>query len=385
MSYLKPAIVVAAYNRERSLSRLLSMLLVAEYPEGEVVPLVISIDGGGAEEVVRAANDFEWPFGDKKVIAHSKNLGLRQHILRCGDLTARYGAIIMLEDDLGLSRFFYEYTLQALNKFSDEEEIAGISLYKHLINVNCGSRFEPMDNGLGYYYMQFAQSWGQIWTREQWSGFRQWYDVEKNRTKKLDIPKFVANWPESSWLKYYISYLVDQKKYFVYPMRSLTTNFSDAGTHVNVSNNMFQVPLAECLPSILALKGREVLRYDAYFEMEGHSYAVLALGSLANGLVSDLYGIRDLSVYAPEQKILTIRPSGRVYASYGLYFKPRELNVLYAASGSQIFLTEVQDIEGVFAPESRGYYDYVYEGMFRGWRSLASIVLGLIKTRIFRR
>ena len=385
MSALTPAIVVAAYDRVHSLSRLLAMLLTAEYPKNAVVPLVISIDGGGAEGVVHIANAFKWPFGEKKVIVHPNNLGLREHILCCGDLTEQFGAIIMLEDDLGLSKFFYQYTLQALNRFSDDEEIAGISLYKHLINVNCGSKFEPMDNGLGYYYMQFAQSWGQVWTKAHWRGFRQWYDVEENRTKKLDIPQFVAGWPESSWLKYYIRYLVDHRKYFVYPMQSLTTNFSDAGTHVSASNNMFQVPLAEYLPNVSVSLGGEALRYDAYFELEALSYRAVGFDMLTHSVVSDLYGIRDLSGYAPEQKILTIRPTRRVNASYGLQLKPRELNVVYAVSGSQIFLTEVKDVECPLVSANEAYQDYVYEGMFRGWRSLASIIRGLIKSKLSRR
>ena len=155
-----PAIVVAAYSRPKSLERLLGMLNHGSYPREASIPLVVSIDGGGADVVKAIANSFEWMHGVKKVIFHDRNLGLREHILRCGDLTEQYGAIIMLEDDLGVSPFFYEYTLQALRQFSEEEDIAGISLYKHLINVNCSSVFEPMDNGLGTFICSFRNHGG---------------------------------------------------------------------------------------------------------------------------------------------------------------------------------------------------------------------------------
>ena len=94
-----PAIVVVTYNRPDSLMRLLGSLTKARYPVG--VPLIISIDGGDNREkqVVKIAEEFPWPHGKKEVICHEKNLGLRKHILSCGDLTERYDSVIVLEDD----------------------------------------------------------------------------------------------------------------------------------------------------------------------------------------------------------------------------------------------------------------------------------------------
>ena len=100
-----PAIVVVTYNRPDSLTRLLGSLSKARYPDG--VPLVISIDGGGNRErkVVKTAEEFPWPHGKKKVICHEKNLGLREHILSCGDLTERYDSEILLGIDIPLKRY----------------------------------------------------------------------------------------------------------------------------------------------------------------------------------------------------------------------------------------------------------------------------------------
>ena len=83
-SYL-PAIVTVGYNRPAALERLLHSLTKAHYPEG--VPLIISIDYGADnhQEVMKVAQKFVWTYGEKRVIAHEKNLGLRPHILSCGE------------------------------------------------------------------------------------------------------------------------------------------------------------------------------------------------------------------------------------------------------------------------------------------------------------
>lgn len=379
-----PAIVVAAYSRPLSLSRLFSMLLAAKYPAHVRVPLIISIDGGGDGEVVRIANEFDWPYGEKEVIAHSKNLGLREHILSCGDLTERYGAIVMLEDDLGVSKFYYEYTLQALKHFSGDVNIAGLSLYKHLINVNCGSRYDPLDNGLGYFYMQFAQSWGQIWTHDQWAGFRNWYHVESNRTKELDIPEFVENWPESSWLKHYTRYLVDEKKYFVYPMRSLSTNFSDSGTHVSRQDNSYQVPLAEYSPILRPAAGESAVAYDAYFEITPKSFFALTDGRLGDGLVIDLYGVRNLSSYHDEQLVLTVRECHEYEKSNSFRLKPREMNVLLDLPGEGIFLAKCGQVKVISEVEAIAR-EFDYDKKWLGMSNMIRLIVLTITRRLFGR
>ena len=86
-----PTVVVVAYEREHTLARLLRSLLAARYPAGQGTRLIISIDHSERQKVVRLAEEFVWPFGPKEIIRHPARLGLREHVLRCGDLarTAR--------------------------------------------------------------------------------------------------------------------------------------------------------------------------------------------------------------------------------------------------------------------------------------------------------
>ena len=122
------AIVVVAYNRPDALLQLLHSLNKVDY-EGHSVPLIISIDYSGKDDTYRAAEAFEWSYGDKKIIRHSENLGLKKHVLSCGDLVKDYDAVIILEDDLLVSPSMYSYAWRAVEKYKDDENIAAISLY----------------------------------------------------------------------------------------------------------------------------------------------------------------------------------------------------------------------------------------------------------------
>ena len=79
------------------------------------------------------AEDFQWRFGEKEVRIAEKHLGLKAHLLRCGDLTSEFGSIILLEDDLLVSPVFYSFVLEASVFYKGQKNIAGISLYKYEI------------------------------------------------------------------------------------------------------------------------------------------------------------------------------------------------------------------------------------------------------------
>ena len=81
-----PAVVIPAFNRPKSLLRLLRSLDKGDYPLNHSIELIISIDGGGDHEVLRIAKEFNWNFGTKTIIEHDENLGLKNHIISCGDL-----------------------------------------------------------------------------------------------------------------------------------------------------------------------------------------------------------------------------------------------------------------------------------------------------------
>lgn len=338
------AVVIIAYNRTHALKRLLSSVAMAEYPNTETT-LVISIDYQNSEqhnEVVQIAMDFEWKYGEKKIIEHQQNLGLRKHVLSCGCLTETYSAIIVLEDDIYVSKQYYNYAHQMLEVYGTDNSVAGISLYSHAWNVNANRPFMPEPSQYDVYLMQFAQSWGQCWNTRMWNGFYGWYRENKDKNiEGEDIPWFVKIWPDSSWLKYCITYTIRTDNFFVYPYYSLSTNFSDSGTHNKIFNTSYQVvlqstPIQYRIPSL-----DDSIKYDAFFERIGIANI---LGLKETDLCVNLYGQKNGggTMYLLTSKYLPFK----ILKSYGLYLRPHELNIICNIAGDDFFLydTSVRNI-----------------------------------------
>ena len=157
---MKYAIVAVGYNRPDSIEQLLKSLLNANYA-GDQVDLVVSLDKGQRQqEIVTVAEKMSWPHGEKIVRAFPERQGLRAHIIQCGDLTEKYDAVVVLEDDLMVAPHFYSYVKQTVDRYVDDDRIAGISLYKHQTHPGVNRPFEPANNGYDVYMQQFAMSWG---------------------------------------------------------------------------------------------------------------------------------------------------------------------------------------------------------------------------------
>lgn len=262
-------IVAVGYNRVGPLARLLAHLRAAHYAAG--TRLVISLDHSGESGPAELAAAFEWPHGEKRVIRHERRLGLREHILSCGDLTREYGAIVLFEDDIVPSPHFCAYVDAALARYENDDRIAGIGLYSYRINEFNNLDFEPLDDGRDGYFLQVAASWGQAWNARQWSAFRRWYACHRGEAFRVSdgIPRQLESWRDNSWKRHYIRYLVATGRYFAYPRASLSTNMATPGTNTRRPVSIYQVPLDLQprdwdLPSLDA----SLARYDVFYEPE---------------------------------------------------------------------------------------------------------------------
>lgn len=332
----KIAIVIVAYNRVKSLERLLNSLDKVIFSHNNVT-LIISIDNSGSTDVASFAKGFKWSYGEKEVIEHEKRLGLRNHVIFCGNLSKDYDAIVVLEDDIFVSKYFYNFILQSIDKYDSNNNIAGISLYTHLWNVGVNRPFIPAHNGKDAYFLQYAQSWGQVWTKRMWTQFYNWYlENESKWNKDVLLPQNILNWPDSSWLKYFISYIVKTEKYFVYPYISLATNFTDAGTHNTVSNSSYQVPLLNGDISIYDLPdfNSDSLRYDVFFESE-KIWEYLDIPK--EDICIDLYGNKN-NEYKKRYWLTSKHINFKIVKEYALQLRPHELNIIYNIKGKGIFL-----------------------------------------------
>lgn len=343
---MKIAIVAVGYNREDSLKNLLNSINQADYQGDKDVTLIVSLDKSDCQEsIVKMANAFEWDHGEKTVRVFSERQGLRQHILQCGDLTSAYDAVVVLEDDLLVSKGFYSYVKQTVTRYSDDSDICGISLYRHWINPGCYRPFEAVQTGHDVFYMQFAQSWGQCWTTRMWTEFRKWYDTHSGPLHAEGIiPQYVADWNDKSWLKYYIKYTAEANKYFVYPYVSLTTNNAEAGEHAVVTSNKYQVPRLECAIEYRYPSSTEqAIKYDSFFE---RIFPEGPIAGMKGKIGIDLYGLREnknVGVY--DYLISTQERPYKVVKQIDLKFRPHEVNLYSGESGKGIYVYDVHDMK----------------------------------------
>ncbi len=377
-------IVVIAYNRADSLKRILSSIAGADYAGKKDIVLIISIDGGDNEDVVKSAGEFEWKYGEKVVKTHDENLGLKKHVLECGDLAYKYGSVLMLEDDLEVAPSFYSYSLQALEFASKIEKTGGISLYNHLLNVHVREPFYAIDDGYDNYYFQFASSWGQLYSKKMWDGFRKWLGENDGKVLSgMEMPANVSGWSENSWLKYNIRYLIEKDLYFLYPRVSLTTNHMETGTHSKEESYDLQVPMMYGREKKynFSLPGESLAVYDAFFENERIRDIIADSEKVERSdCLIDLYGYRERDESGKIKRLLSSRSLPyRIIKSYGRVLRPIEANIISNTPGRDLFLYDLQSPGQAPKVDSRARYLYDHRAL--KFKEMA----GIISSRVIKR
>jgi len=335
----KIAIIAVGYNRLRSMKRLLSSIASASYGSNDI-PLIISIDASGDEQLYQFVKDFQWSHGEKIVNIETKRLGLVSHIFQCCSLTKYFEAVIILEDDLFVSPYFYDYTKAAVNTYGQDDLVAGISLYTPQGYGYGHMPFIPLRDGSDTFLYQDVSTWGECFTEKMWNRFYEWYKENKERDfMEAPMPSLIKKWSRA-WSRYYNAYVVENGLTFVYPFNSYTTNFSDAGEHGTTGTNAVQVPIVwnEC--PFKMKKVTEMVSYDIFANNEA-IYNALKLSK--DDLRLDLYGMLEapLKRYLLSTRVLPYK----VISSYGLAFRPIELNVIKDTSGDNIFLYDTSVLE----------------------------------------
>jgi hypothetical protein len=247
----------------------------------------------------------------------------------------------MLEDDLYVSPYFYEYAKRTADYYEGDENIAGVSLYNHSFNEVAVFPFYAVDDGSDVYFLQIASSWGQLFWGKKWKIFLEWYNNHTDLTKVKGLPNSIRNWSEHSWKKYFIGYLVDTKKYFVYPRISLTTNFSDAGGENNRKcTPIHQVPILMGKKKWVLKNFKESdIKYDSYCEIKADYFKEYNAELIDYNFEVDLYGTKPLqNICAPF--IITSKPTTNPITKFGLDFKTLPLNLNYSNEGTFFVLTD---------------------------------------------
>lgn len=348
---MNPVVVIPAFRRAFALRRLLEWVRAADHPPE--TRFVVSLEGGSLPEVRQVAERFQASRAGVEIMSRDERLGLRDHILACGDLSLEHGAVIVLEDDLVVDRYYYRYASRALDAYAADPAVGGIALYGYEYNELGELPFTPLDNGWCTFPLQVPCSWGQAWTREQWLEFRKWYrDHHREGLERLGrLPQAIRAWPESSWKKYYAAYLVDRAKTFVYPYRSYTTNCADpGGTHSASGTHLLQVRLGlqeRNAPDFrFCPLDRPAVAYDAFMEPCG-SHVFAALGLDPGEVELDLMGLKPVDLLREKPLAVTSKHSAAPLKSFPLIYRPVEQNLRFprsGAAGGPLLLTRTGDI-----------------------------------------
>ncbi len=263
----------------------------------------------------------------------SRRLGLREHILNLGDLSRDHGSVLLLEDDLTIDPYAYEFAKANMSAYRDDSDIAGHALYAPRFNEFAWLPFEALENGYDTYFMQVPCSWGQLWTANQWIRFREWLgrDDLPDLREDVRLPRSLRRWPDSSWKKHFAHFMASEDLWFTYPYRSFSTNHGEGGSHLKSKVHHFQTPMP--LPdrtvrgwSLCPSEDRSVA-YDAFMEPCGTAIS-LNRDDLTDDVTVDAYGIKPPEYLQKFSWVITSKAVRHAEAVFPVSMRPIEHSIL---------------------------------------------------------
>jgi hypothetical protein len=374
------AIVIVCYKRLDGIKRLLQGLEAVDYAGRKDITLVFSIDNSGESIVEEYAKNYQWEYGEKIVRTFPERQGLKSHILQCGEYTKQFDIVAVLEDDIFVSDSFYYYAYNAAEFYELDDRVAGISLYSFQKNwLDWTLRFEPQKNEYDTYFMKIAQSWGQIWMKDKWEHFVEWYQKNSDFSYTDKIPEYLNTWPKSSWLKYHTRYCIETDRYFVYPYVSLSTNFSDAGEHTDVTINDHQVDLVFGKKNYsFSPLNEDSIIYDEYCN---RCNLAKYLNIPDNELTVDFWGTKRRNL--DKRYVLTTASlKYKVISSYALSLRPIEMPVILGQKGHGIYLYDTN--EPGDGGKDGAYNLLLYSIRSHDFRRLLPFAIKLTRKELFR-
>ncbi len=349
----KIAIVAIGYNRLKGLARLLDSINSASYKSNDI-PLVISIDASGDLELYDFVKNFKWNHGVKYVNIQENRLGLKEHIFQCFSLSKYFKGVIILEDDLFVSPYFYDYAMSTLDKYGNDEKVAGIALYKNEYDGFSNLPIQHIHNGSDVFAWQTVCSWGEIINERMWNNISKWIEKFDENFEPFDMNDTIKKWTRA-WSKYVYAYMLETDSYFIFPHISLTTNFNDGGgEHGGGNSSIVQVSLLQGYKEYKLLDLSELEQYDVY----GQNTKIASwLGLDKNELSVDFFGNR--TKYVGRYVLTPFKLPYKRVKGFALCMRPWELNIKYNREGNDIFLYDRGSLVLESINKNKPKYSYI--------------------------
>ncbi len=333
-------IVITAYNRPQSLKNLLLSLSKVYMPENlhHDVPLTISIDNNGTEEVNDIANSFEWKYGEKEVIIHSHKKGLVNHFIWVGDQTEKYENVLFLEDDLIVSPQIIDYVVKLIDYYKDSDTVSAASLYNPVLVEATGTKFYQIEDGYDVYFIQHPY-WGNVWFGKYWKKFKEY--LKTYSPNKEIMPPNIFAWTES-FKKIFIQFLIESHLTVVTPRVSLVTNNGEPGLH---SGNMYAYQSnLQLFPKNYRFcpYDESEIKYDSFCELPEIFFKKKNQSLSKYEFDVDILGTREVF---RKPFVLTTRPVRKSIMSFTSLMKPTELGVCLDIKGNQkVKIVKTEDV-----------------------------------------
>lgn len=249
-------ILIFTYNRPQHTRRMLQALESADLAKDSDV--YIYSDGAKNANSIEAVNKVRaiiaepWQFNNIKIIERERNLGLAQNVISgVTEVIAKYGKVIVLEDDLQISKVGLRYFNDALDVYEKEEKVMEISGYMYPV--------KDAEKLPETFFFRVANSWGWATWERAWKKYNPNIDeliadFDQEKIKRFSIDHTENFWKQvkeykagkiNSWaIRWYLT-LFNNNGLALYPRQSMIQNMGTdgSGTHSD-ADTMYHVELA---------------------------------------------------------------------------------------------------------------------------------------------
>jgi hypothetical protein len=255
MGELAP-IIIFTYNRPHHTRKMLQALENAELAQDSNV-FIFSDGAKNANAIehvnrVRAIIAEPWNFKKITIIERERNVGLAQNVISgVSEIIKQYGKVIVLEDDLEISKVGLRYFNDALDAYEQEEKVMEISGYMYPV--------KDADKLAETFFFRVANSWGWATWKRAWDKYNTDIDqliadFDKDKIKRFSIDHTENFWKQvqeykagkiNSWaIRWYLT-LFNNYGLALYPRQSMIQNLGTdgSGTHSD-ADNAYKVDLA---------------------------------------------------------------------------------------------------------------------------------------------
>lgn len=253
MKVLAP-LVVFAFNRPENLEKLLSSLSVSRLAKESDVFFFVdgprnNIDFDKIRQCIEVISKYECFFHSIEINRSTINKGLAESLIGgVSEVIRKYNKVIVLEDDLIVSKDFIEYMNHSLDLYENIERINSVSGFSTLINCDESNKvnyFHPRPCSWGW------GTWKSKWEKCDWNyrprGFMEklwlWNKCRKAGQDVFRMYRNQNNGTINSWAIRWTIHAIRGDQLVSYPFISRVSNsgFGESATHCKGRNPFLSI------------------------------------------------------------------------------------------------------------------------------------------------